>query len=228
MSVKLRGWGEFFETARFTLPPGLSELVRSNKDMAANFKDLARGGSGNGLRRLATRIESNLIYFQVNYLVIVLLSFLYASIHEPMILVALVIGAGMIGYVVQHPMIKIGDKFFNQEQGYFASVIVTVNLIFAFSGILFFKCLFLSLAVVILHATFRIHSAKASIVNWFTRVTGKEQLEDLFTPNEDDDEILPRTSRARTGSKSNMQESIYSSPTKNGELRSRHLPYREQ
>eukprot|EP01137_Pigoraptor_chileana_P032873 Opistho-2@22967 len=144
---KLRSWHIFFDTRQFATP-----------------KDT---------KKWAKRFESNLIYFQANYVVVAAAVFAYYCLYNPLMLLAL--SAGFFGsfYIANNPIIRVGDRIFTRRQSVPAVVAGSLLLLFLVSGLTIFIVILISAGLVAVHATLRISSVTMSLSNLIMKWRGE-------------------------------------------------------
>eukprot|EP00128_Syssomonas_multiformis_P011657 Colp12_sorted_trinity150504_noHs@23269 len=163
-AVTIRSWHEFIDTRKFKLP--------KNKD------------------KLWKRVQSNTIYYQGNYLVLVALGLLFLCVTHPLILLpifTLVIG---FRHISLNPAIQVAKgKYLNREQATVALGVVVTLLLFLTTGLAAFQTFLFCGAAIVLHASFRTSSVVATFSQWKDHFLGRQSLvEELINQEESDED----------------------------------------
>lgn len=172
--MKIRVWSQFFDTACFSQP----------KDIKA----------------WTGRVNTNIIYYQANYICLMCLFMVYVCIARPLFFLALgaVMGAGYYLFVFRtEPLVVNGlpVRRRNLQIGFFSGSMI---IFLIFGGYQCMMALALSCAVLLVHSTFRNASMKAKSTNAFHAMTGNiTPMQSLIDDFDGNDEVNPQANETK-------------------------------
>eukprot|EP00457_Paulinella_chromatophora_P008707 gb/GEZN01008749.1/.p1 GENE.gb/GEZN01008749.1/~~gb/GEZN01008749.1/.p1 ORF type:complete len:214 (-),score=12.83 gb/GEZN01008749.1/:727-1368(-) len=181
--MTLRSWSEFGQTSGFSVPDG---------------------------SKLQERLLVNVVYYQANYVMVLLLFLLYTCVARPPVIGVLVVaGVGVVGIqYLEDPVMLDGKTHIPRKYLTVGMLAVSALLLLFFGGSSFTVAIGLSLIICILHAVFRKRSVKSKSLTFFDLWRGGSPAANVFSNSQGDesaDEEDPHQPRAKTNEQSRTE-----------------------
>eukprot|EP00123_Amoebidium_parasiticum_P003661 comp14950_c0_seq1/m.11535 comp14950_c0_seq1/g.11535 ORF comp14950_c0_seq1/g.11535 comp14950_c0_seq1/m.11535 type:complete len:209 (-) comp14950_c0_seq1:30-656(-) len=161
IQVVVRDWNLFFKQSGFSWPRNGEHWFR--------------------------RLESNVLYYQYNYLYCAAVAVGLAGLQKPTLLLGYAAAYKAIEHILVTPQIMFGGQPVTKEQ---AAIVLSMGLTILFyilGGKTFFNALLLTILGTVLHASFRKRTVEARVRQFWSRFSAGIT-ERLFEPNGSDDE----------------------------------------